>query len=176
MRRQLWVALIVGILAAATACGRQRLPPASPNNGGLVVPDGFEAAVLHEGLGRARHLAVSGDGIVYVKLRVPNPKGLVALRDSGGDGLADEVEVFGDYTDTGEYGTGMRIHDGYIYFSTAREVYRQKITPRRLVPDSPVELILKHIPQGNRKLVRAHRQGVGIRRQGSHVRGVRRAG
>ena len=67
----------------------------------------------------------------------PNPKGLVALRDTGGDGRADEVEVFGDYDDTGDYGTAMRIHDGYIYFSTAGEVYRQKITPGRLVPDGP---------------------------------------
>ncbi len=133
------------------ACGRQPLPPASPGNGGLSLPDGFEAAVLHDGVGRARHLAVTDDGIVYVKLRVPNPKGLVALRDTGGDGLADQVEVFGNYDDTGEYGTGMRIRDGYIYFSTAREVYRQKITPRQLVPDSSVEIILKHIRKGDRK-------------------------
>ena len=140
------------VAAALVACGRQPLPPASPGNGGLSLPDGFEAAVLHDGLGRARHLAVTDDGTVYVKLRVPNPKGLVALRDTGGDGFADEVEVFGNYDDTGEYGTGMRIRDGYIYFSTAREVYRQKITPRRLVPDSPVELILKHIRKGDRKL------------------------
>ena len=138
------------VLAACTACGRP-LPPASPGNGGLALPDGFEAAVLHDGVGRARHLAVADDGVVYVKLRVPNPKGLVALRDTRGDGLADEVEVFGDYDDTGDYGTGLRIHDGYIYFSTAREVYRQKINPRRLVPDGPVELILKHTPKGDRK-------------------------
>ena len=140
-----WVAVGFGILlAAATACGRQSLPPASAGNGGLVLPDGFEAAILHDGVGRARHLAVSDDGIVYVKLRAPNPKGLVALRDRRGDGLADEVEVFGDYDDTGEYGTAMRIHNGYLYFSTAGEVYRQKITRHQLVPTSPVELILKH--------------------------------
>ena len=152
VNRRPWVALSFGIVAAAVvACGRQPLPPASPGNGGLSLPDGFEAAVLHDGLGRARHLAVTDDGIVYVKLRVPNPKGLVALRDTGGDGLADQVEVFGNYDDTGEYGTGMRIRDGYIYFSTAREVYRQKITPRQLVPDSPVEIILKHIRKGDRK-------------------------
>ena len=126
------------LLAAATACGRQPLPPASPGNGGLVLPDGFEAAILHDGVGRARHLAVSDDGIVYVKLRAPNPKGLIALRDTRGDGLADEVEVFGDYDDTGEYGTGMRIHNGYLYFSTAGEVYRQKIARRHLVPTSSV--------------------------------------
>jgi glucose/arabinose dehydrogenase/mono/diheme cytochrome c family protein len=126
------------------ACRAPALPPGSPGNGGLELPDGFDAVVVHEGLGRARHLAVTHDGIIYVKLRAPNPKGLVALRDTTGDGRADEVEVFGDYDDTGEYGTAMRLHDGYIYFSTAGEVYRQKIVPGRLVPATGVQLILKH--------------------------------
>jgi glucose/arabinose dehydrogenase/mono/diheme cytochrome c family protein len=110
----------------------------------LVLPDGFVATVLHEGVGRARHLAVTDDGIVYVKLRTPNPRGLVALRDTSGDGRADEVEIFGDYEETGGYGTAMRIHGGYLYFSTAGEVYRQKLAPGRLVPESPVQQILKH--------------------------------
>ena len=133
------------LVAASASCGRPRLPPGSPDNGGLALPDGFEAVVVHDGVGRARHLAVTDDGIVYVKLRAPNPKGLVALRDTSGDGRAEEVEVFGDYNDTGDYGTAMRIHDGYLYFTTAGEVYRQKITPRpaRSRPGD-VQLILKH--------------------------------
>ena len=107
--------------------------------------------MFHEGVGRARHLAVTADGIVYVKLRGPRGgeppagfKGLVALRDNGGDGRADEMQAFGDYEDTGDYGTALRIYEGHIYFSTAGEVYRQKLTPGQLVPTSPVELVLKH--------------------------------
>lgn len=137
----LWSVVVLGL---ATGCGRQALPPGSPGNGGLVLPEGFQAVVVHDGVGRARHLAVTDDGIVYVKLRSPKPKGLVALRDTSGDGRADEVEVFGEYEDTGDYGTAMRIQDGHIYFSTAGEVYRQKLTPGTLVPDAPVETILKH--------------------------------
>ena len=133
------------VVALAPACSRApTLPAGSPDNGGLALPDGFEAVVVHEGVGRARHLAVTPDGDIYVKLRVPRPKGLAALRDADGDGRAEQVEVFGAYEDTGDYGTAMRIHDGHLYFSTAREVYRQKLTPGRLVPDSPVELILTH--------------------------------
>ncbi len=133
------------VIAGLTGCQpRLWLPPASPGNGGLALPDGFVATLLHEGVGRARHLAVTDDGIVYVKLRAPNPKGIVALRDTSGDGRADDVEVFGEYEDTGQYGTAMRIHDGHLYFSTAGEVYRQRLTPGRLVPESPVQLILKH--------------------------------
>lgn len=138
--------VLFGLLAvtASAACETPALPPGSPDNGGLALPDGFEAVVVHDGVGRARHLAVTDLGIVYVKLRVPNPKGLVALRDTSGDGRADDVEVFGAYTDTGDYGTAMRIHDGYLYFSTAGEVYRQKIMSDRLVPTGEVQLILKH--------------------------------
>ena len=133
------------VVAAGRSCGHgAALPPASPDNGGLALPDGFEAVVVHEGVGRARHLAVTDDGIVYVKLRVPQPKGLVALRDTSGDGRADEVQVFGDYADTGDYGTAMRIHAGHIYFSTAGDVYRQRLTPGRLVPTAPVETVLHH--------------------------------
>ena len=125
------VAALTLLLATGTGkgCGKPPLPPASPDNGGLALPDGFEAVVVHDGVGRARHLAVTDDGIVYVKLRVPNPKGLVALRDTTGDGRADEMQVFGDYTDTGDYGTAMRLHAGHIYFTTAGEVYRSASRP-----------------------------------------------
>lgn len=133
------VAIVLGAGAA-----RQSLPVASPDNGGLVLPDGFKALVVHDGIGRARHLAVTSDGVIYVKLRVPSPRGLVALRDTNQDGRADDVEVFGDYEDTGNYGTAMRIYNGYLYFTTSGEVYRQRITPGQLVPTDPVELVLKH--------------------------------
>ena len=140
------VAALALLLATGTGkgCGKPPLPPASPDNGGLALPDGFEAVVVHDGVGRARHLAVTDDGIVYVKLRVPNPKGLVALRDTSGDGRADEMQVFGEYTDTGDYGTAMRLHAGHIYFTTAGEVYRQRLTPGQLVPSAPVETVLRH--------------------------------
>ena len=119
------------------------LPPGDPDNGGLYLPDGFEATVVIDSVGRARHLAVSDNGDIYVKLRIPEPKGLVALRDTDNDGKADSVVMFGDYADEGNYGTAMRIYNDYLYFSTAGEVYRTKLTPGQLVPDGPVELILK---------------------------------
>jgi glucose/arabinose dehydrogenase/mono/diheme cytochrome c family protein len=139
------IGAVIAACALATACSRApALPPASPGNGGLALPDGFEAVVVHDGVGRARHLAVTESGDIYVKLRVPNPKGLVALRDADGDGRAEQMEVFGEYPDVGDYGTAMRLYDGHLYFSTAGEVFRQKLTPGRLVPATPVELVLTH--------------------------------
>jgi glucose/arabinose dehydrogenase/mono/diheme cytochrome c family protein len=131
-------------MAAPRGCDRAALPPTSPDNGGLALPDGFGAVVVHDGVGRARHLAVTDDGRIYIKLRVPAPKGLVGLRDTSGDGRADDMQVFGEYADTGDYGTAMRIHAGHLYFTTAREVYRQRLEPGRLVPTTPVETVLRH--------------------------------
>lgn len=124
-------------------CNSSQLPSGDDDNGGLTLPNHFEAVVVADTIGRARHLAINENGDVYVKLRSPKPKGIVGLRDTDNDGKADVVEVFGDYEDTGEYGTGMRVYNGYIYFSTAGEVYRQKLTPGELVPTGKVELIMK---------------------------------
>lgn len=119
------------------------MPAGDADNGGLLLPEKFEAVVVAETTGRARHIAVRDNGDVYVKLRSPLPKGIIALRDTDNDGKADVTSVFGDYPDEGAYGTGMRIYNGYLYFSTAGEVYRIKLTPEELVPKGRVDLVLK---------------------------------
>jgi glucose/arabinose dehydrogenase len=116
-----------------------------PDNGGLFLPDGFEALVVADSTGPARHLAVNENGDIYVKMRFSRGKGAkgnVALRDTTHDGKADMIERFGDYEDRGGYGTSMRIHRGYLYFSSARVVYRNKLTPGKLIPESEMETIL----------------------------------
>jgi len=137
--------LLTGLILITSCQSGSNLPPADPDNGGLYLPDGFEAVVVVDSIGRARHLTVNDNGDIYVKLRVPNEagQGVTALRDTNGDGKADRVETFGDYSDTGNYGTGMEIYNGYLYFSTAGEVYRTKIDPDKLVPEGEVELIMK---------------------------------
>ncbi|WP_395802771.1 c-type cytochrome [Daejeonella sp.] len=124
--------------------GKSGLPQGDSDNGGLALPGDFEAVVVVDSIGRARHLAVNSNGDIYVKLRVPDAqnRGSVALRDNNNDGKADLVEYFGDYPDTGNYGTAMRIHKGYLYFSTAGEVLRTKLTPGKLVPEGKTETIV----------------------------------
>jgi len=120
------------------------LPPGDPDNGGLTLPDGFEAVVVVDSVGRGRHLAVRDNGDVYMKLRTPDSlgRGSVALRDRDNDGRADVVRYFGDYADTGNYGNAMRIHQGYLYFATAGEVYRTRLSPWSLVPTAKTECLL----------------------------------
>ena len=132
------------ILVYFTQCRRRGLPPGDPDNGGLVLPKGFEAVVVVDSLeGAARHIAVNSNGDVYVKLRFPTAEGgNAALRDEDNDGKADIIKDFDDYQDKSSYGTGMRIHNGYLYFSSVTRVFRQKLTPGQLVPDSKIELLL----------------------------------
>lgn len=120
-----------------------KLPPGDPDNAGLYLPGGFEAIVVVDSLkGRARHLTVNSNGDIYVKLRFPDSiGGNAALRDTDHDGKADIVEIFDDYLDRSSYGTEMRIHNGYLYFSSVTRIFRQKLTGD-LVPDSEMELIL----------------------------------
>jgi len=133
------IALSVSFLLSN--CGNN-LPPGDADNGGLVVPDGFEVVVVADSIGSARHMAVNDNGDIYVKLRGGKPAGIVALRDVNHDGKADTIKYFGNYEDKGNYGTAMRIHNGYMYFSTAGEVYRIKLTPGQLIPEGEVETIV----------------------------------
>ena len=133
------------LLILLAGCNQEpSLPPGDPDNGGLFLPEGFEAVTVIEQTGRARHLAVRDNGDVYVKMRLPDSEGEnLALRDTTGDGKADIVAKWGDFEGEGSYGCGMLIHGDYIYFSTAGIVYRNKLTPGKLVPEGKPELILK---------------------------------
>jgi glucose/arabinose dehydrogenase len=133
----------VSILFAA--CQQQTtLPPSDHDHGGLVLPEGFEALVVADSLGKARHLTVSPEGYIYVKLRRPHEGiyGNVALQDITGDGKADVIQYFGDYPSSGTLANGMTLHDGYLYYSSELALYRQKLTPGKLVPDTKVDTVL----------------------------------
>lgn len=119
------------------------LPAGDMDNGGLSLPDGFAALVVVDSIGPGRHLTVKYNGDIYVKLRYsPHDQGgNVALRDTDGDGKADIIRYFGDYRDEGVLANGITINQDYLYFSSARKVYRQKLDSG-LVPESKTELIV----------------------------------
>jgi glucose/arabinose dehydrogenase len=122
------------------------LPKSDSNNGGLLLPGGFEAVVVVDSIGRARHLAINSNGDIYVKLTynetLHGKGGTVGLRDRDNDGKADIIAWFGDYTDEGGLPAGMSIYNGYLYTSTVKYVLRNKLTPGQLIPESPADTIL----------------------------------
>src|SRR5690349_17706669 len=136
--------LLLTLALTLTKCSSTlELPAGDPGNGGLFLPDGFEAVVVVDSLkGRARHIAVNDNGDIYVKARFPKEGGNIALRDTTGDGKADIIQQFGDYRADGTYGTAMRIYKGYLYYSSQLVVYRSKLKPGQLVPDSEIEVLL----------------------------------
>ncbi len=112
-------------------------------NGGLFLPEGFEALVVADSVGLTRHLAVNDNGDIYVKLRITTgDAGNIALRDTNNDGRADIFQRFGDYPNDGSFATEMRIHNGYLYFSSEQVVYRQKLTASKLIPNGKPEIIV----------------------------------
>jgi len=105
----------------------------------IKTPEGFSASVFADGLGKARHLVVNGNGDVYVKLASKkNGKTILRLRDTNGDGKADDITGFGDFE-----GTGVAIKNGYLYASSDEEVYRYKLGADNKIanPDQPEKII-----------------------------------
>lgn len=130
-----------------TSCSQNnKLPKGDGDHGGLVLPGGFEAVVVVDSIGNARHLAVNANGDIYVKLTSGAlHTGNAALRDVDHDGKADSIAYFGGYEEAGGYGpTSMRIHNDYLYFSTRSAIYRNKLTAGKLIPESEIEKVLTY--------------------------------
>lgn len=112
---------------------------ADADNAGLKLPAGFGALKVADGIGRARHIAVTAQGDVYVKLmRVVDGKGIVRLRDTNGDGKAEDITSMGNYG-----GTGIAIKNGYLYASSDEEVFRYQLDAKGEVvsPLQPEKII-----------------------------------
>ena len=113
-----------------------------PDNGGLFLPDDFEALAVVDSIGRTRHIVVNDNGDIYAQLgRTRDGKGTIGLRDTDNDGKADSIVNFGDYIDKGRSATGITIHNGYLYVSTKKHVFRNKLKPGALVPTSETEVV-----------------------------------
>ena len=136
--------LIVSIFFVITACEKNDIPKPSSltpdaDNGTLKLAEGFGAITVANETGKARHLAVSDNGDVYVKLSdLKDGRGIVILKDTDKDGRADTQEAFGNYP-----GTGIAIKDGYLYASSDDEVFRYKFNSSKHIenPGSPDKII-----------------------------------
>lgn len=150
----------LGFLAPAVASGEPRaaagagqtfhLPSPAPDNGGIQLPKGFGAVVFADQLGLARHIAVRDNGDVYIALRRPTDgHGIVALRDSDGDGRADLIRYFGDTP-----GSGIGIYKDYLYFASDTAVMRYRLRPGELLPDPTPEMIVQGFPEQSQHAVK----------------------
>ena len=138
-------ALVMTFLAASAVLSAQQAPaPAcAQDSGGLTLPAGFCATVVADEVGFARHMAVAPNGDIFVTLRnMPNvPGAIVGLRDTNGDGRADVRERFGD-----SGGTGLVLHNGYLYQAQDFAVVRFPIKTGELKPSGPAETVVTGFP------------------------------
>jgi glucose/arabinose dehydrogenase len=143
--RQLSILAIIAMSAGLAAGGQsgRRQPACDPDNGGITLPEGFCAVVVADGLGPARHLTVAPNGDLFVALRNTREAkgGIVALRDTDGDGKADVRERFGE-----DGGTGIALRRGYLYFARDTAVVRYPLKPGELKPAGPVEVVVGGFP------------------------------
>jgi glucose/arabinose dehydrogenase len=109
------------------------------DNAGLILPKGFAALIVTSAYGKPRHIAVTPEGYLYVKLAQPfNGNGIYLLKDKNGDGKIDDAIGFGNYG-----GTGNALKDGYLYASSDENVYRYKLNNQHEVTNlnDPDEII-----------------------------------
>ena len=105
----------------------------------IAVPEGFCATLFADGAGPARHLAISKSGTVYAALWREGQRagGILALRDTTGDGVADERTQFGV-----EGGSGIAISDSLLFHATWSTIYRYTLTNSEVVPrGEPVRVV-----------------------------------
>ena len=140
--------LLVGFVMAlafagsASAWGGSQLRWAR-TEAGITLPDGFRRVVVADNLGTVRHITVRDNGDVYAALRqVYQGGGIVALRDTNSDGVADVQKRFGE-----DGGTGIRLYGGYLYFATPRRILRYPLKAGKLLPDGPPEVVVKGFPR-----------------------------
>ena len=110
----------------------------SPADESIKVPPGFAVQVFGEDVGTARHLAVTPQGIVYVKLGdLKEGKGIAVLRDADKDGKAEKQNSFGKFE-----GTGLVVKGDYLYASSDEEIFRYTLNAGVVTnPDSPDKLV-----------------------------------
>ena len=111
---------------------------------GFRLPEEFCATVFHTGGGRTRHIEVSGAGDVFVgvmRSRDSETQGVLALRDSDGDGVADEENWFGEVP-----GNEVLLHGGYLYFAPDDAVLRYPIENGSLAPSGDPEVVVSGLP------------------------------
>jgi len=122
---------------------------------GLVLPPGFHAGVVSEGLGPIRHLAVRPNGDLYISTPIDRQNkgdGIIAVHMDGNH-KADRVEHFGAVTG----GTGIRFYRGALYAASATSVYRFTFESNgALLPGKDPEIIVDGMPAEHPGFARAN--------------------
>ena len=138
----------LGLTVLALLLGMRISPLAGtrcdPDNGGLVLPEGFCATLVASQLGPVRQLAVAPNGDLYAALSGKPGDGsgaVLAFRDRDGDGRPDERASFGPGG-----GNDVKLHDGYVYFALNDRIVRYRLGDSKLEPTGKEEAVVAGLP------------------------------
>jgi glucose/arabinose dehydrogenase len=136
--RKIFVTAALLSLATAPALA------AEPDN--LILPPGFHASIVADGIPQARHMAIRANGDIYISTRHTGTApsvGLVAVR-LGPDHRAADIQHFTDI----DNGTGIRIAGDKLYTSSPTTVYRFDLPADGLAPSAPPQVVIDGIQPG----------------------------
>ena len=133
-------------LATALLLTIAATPALAGESAGLMLPPGFHATIVADGLGAgARHVAVRGNGDVYVSTRKPRENaesvGVIAVQVD-----KNHKAVQTDHFGSAEGGTGMRLYKGALYVAGPDALYRFKFKGNELTPSAAPEAIVSNVP------------------------------
>jgi glucose/arabinose dehydrogenase/mono/diheme cytochrome c family protein len=165
------VCSLTGCAALLSACGASAASPAAAAaqtaqtaaggttgcpNAGLKLPAGFCATVFADDIGRARHLVVAPDGVVYVNTwsgryygnQPPPASGfIVALKDTTGSGKADSIERFGPTpAEGGKGGTGIGLYKDGLYAEESDRIMRYALSGGSGAPHAKPAVVVSGLP------------------------------
>ena len=128
--------------ADETGAASKRAALCDPDNGSLILPDGFCAKVVADNLGYVRDITVDDDGDLYAALRNLrfNLGGIVALQDTTGNGRMDRIQEFGEAP-----GMAIDINQNWLYFGADAAILRYRLG-QALVPEMPAETVVDGFP------------------------------
>jgi glucose/arabinose dehydrogenase len=141
--------LLLCVLAGSAHAQTQ----ASACTAGLLLPAGFCATVFAEGASGARHIVVAPNGDVFVNTDAARARrspsgasttttgGIIAFRDTNGDGKADRQERFG----VGG-GTGIALAGNLLYATAGNSIVRYRLEPGSLTPTGKPDTVVTGLP------------------------------
>lgn len=112
---------------------------------GITLPPGFCATVFADGLGKARQIAVTPQGRVFVAV-AESTKGagdahVAALYDGDGDGAAEQVSTLATIG-----GNGITWADGYLYVAANDRIVRYAMAEDALALSDAGTVIVRDLP------------------------------
>ena len=128
------------LMRQAPPPGRAK-PACAADNGGITLPKGFCALLVADKLGQPRHLIVMPNGDLFVS---SYRGGVIALRDTTGDGRADVIQDWA----AGFRSSEVAIRNGYLYADAGTAIVRYPIKDGALVPSGPLDTLIGGLPPG----------------------------